>query len=559
MEVLKKNYRFVNRNPQKIMKLERLGSFFPHRLSFMRIFIRNLTRQKIDFKTNIVNLDDNGFGYIILSVSLNSNIYSLIAFSNKISKKERTDRVIANKWDASFCLFRGIPNSKEINELSTKVTKQEGSRYNKNILTLSRANKSIRLFDHVVDCLSNGLQPSIEHITKIGYLMRTTAVYGNGKFGIADRDSVLENNFFLPPFQIEMLTVWLIREYTFLLVEYVAKQKNKNKFIKLDKNIKKYLGIGNATGLGMAPFLINHPNLLHNWIKCKEQALSRCLQVKKLNTFQITKFKNLINRALEHCKQWYVEDEIQSKKIKKLIIELDEFKKQFDISQNYIFPHRRAILYTNSKSLEMQELMISIIIEIHSELVDELELQLSNEKKLKIFPEMSLSKLRRLIYENYRFAIDLDIAKKNTQQNFWYTSAEKLEPRLGNRFLDEGSNLEMPLNNLLYIKDLISKLDKEKQDISVAEFLIKYPNQRYIIRRVQNTNQYPYSEIYDNLVSADCRPIDLLRCKLSFFGASKFDPKSDKWTRITLFQGAPTAELLYSEDAEDWLFPVIPT
>ncbi len=172
---------------------------------------------------------------------------------------------------------------------------------------------------------------------------------------------------------------------------------------------------------------------------------------------------------------------------------------------------------------------------------------------------MSLSKLRRLIYENYRFAIDLDIAKKNTQQNFWYTSAEKLEPRLGNRFLEEGSNLEMPLNNLLYIKDLISKLDKEKQDISVAEFLIKYPNQRYIIRRVQNTNQYPYSEIYDNLVSADCRPIDLLRCKLSFFGASKFDPKSDKWTRITLFQGAPTAELLYSEDAEDWLFPVIPT
>ena len=114
-------------------------------------------------------------------------------------------------------------------------------------------------------------------------------------------------------------------------------------------------------------------------------------------------FKNLINRALEHCKQWHVEDEIQSKKIKKLIIELDEFKKQFDISQNYIFPHRRAILYTNSKSLEMQELMISIIIEIHSELVDELELQLSNEKKLKIFPEMSLSKLRRLIYENYRF------------------------------------------------------------------------------------------------------------------------------------------------------------
>ena len=35
------------------------------------------------------------------------------------------------------------------------------------------------------------------------------------------------------------------------------------------------------------------------------------------------------------------------------------------------------------------------------------------------------------------------------------------------------------------------------------------------------------------------RPIDLLRFKLAFFGASRFDPRSDRWLRICLFQGAP--------------------
>ena len=42
------------------------------------------------------------------------------------------------------------------------------------------------------------------------------------------------------------------------------------------------------------------------------------------------------------------------------------------------------------------------------------------------------------------------------------------------------------------------------------------------------------------LIGRDCRPIDMLRFKLAFFGASKFDPRSDRWTRINLFQGAPT-------------------
>jgi hypothetical protein len=50
-------------------------------------------------------------------------------------------------------------------------------------------------------------------------------------------------------------------------------------------------------------------------------------------------------------------------------------------------------------------------------------------------------------------------------------------------------------------------------------------------------------------------PIDLLRAKLSFFGATRFDPRSDRWVRICMFSGAPYPDALTPQTAEDWVYP----
>ena len=90
---------------------------------------------------------------------------------------------------------------------------------------------------------------------------------------------------------------------------------------------------------------------------------------------------------------------------------------------------------------------------------------------------------------------------------------------------------------------------------NVGEFLLAHPRWRGILRRIQSLAELPYAEIRANLLGRGCLPVDLLRCKLSIFGAGKFDPKSDRWTRITLFQGAPTIEGLGQPEADDWAFP----
>ena len=43
----------------------------------------------------------------------------------------------------------------------------------------------------------------------------------------------------------------------------------------------------------------------------------------------------------------------------------------------------------------------------------------------------------------------------------------------------------------------------------------------------------------------------LLRAKLSFLGANRFDPKGDLWVRVTFFQGSPLIEDLRQDMAQD--------
>ena len=173
------------RDPNIIMKLSRLGSFHQSRLSFLRSFLSEF--KDWEYKKDLFNLDENGYGIAVYSFTKKDRVYSLICFANKINDEERSDRVIATKWDAAFTLHDGVPNKDDIERLKNEVPKQEVGRLSFKELTLSRANKSVRVFNHVVEYLSEGKQPDLNLLSKVGYLYRTTAVYGSGKFGLADR------------------------------------------------------------------------------------------------------------------------------------------------------------------------------------------------------------------------------------------------------------------------------------------------------------------------------------------------------------------------------------
>jgi hypothetical protein len=168
---------------------------------------------------------------------------------------------------------------------------------------------------------------------------------------------------------------------------------------------------------------------------------------------------------------------------------------------------------------------------------------------------MSVDALLALIEQNYRFALDTDFSDPRAQARFWYVSEEKLEPRLGERSEEDGAEREQPLGIARDVAALYRVLQDADRSDRTAAFLMQHPDFRHLVRRVQISSRHPYAEVRDNLLSAEMRPIDLLRAKLACFGATRFDPKSDRWVRITMFQNAPLFDEIGHCDPDDWSFP----
>ena len=544
------------RNPNIVMKLSRLGSFHQSKLSFLRSFLKEFKDWK--YKKDLFELNEFGYGTAVYSFKKNTRVYSLICFANELNEKERSDRVIATKWDAAFALYDGVPSKQDIDRLRNEVPKQEVGRLSYKELTLSRANKSVRVFEHVVQSLSDGKQPDIELLSKVGYLYRTTAVYGSGKFGLADRFRIKNREEIYGPFRLEMMLVYLVRQFTFDQVNHVAKQKNPRKAVTLDLEICRNLGIGNSTGLGMAPFIVNHPTLLNNWIYARETALKNIREIKNVKPDDSELFKTCLKKSIKNITSWNTESKYQQKKINSLLNDLNKFiqfiEKEFDYSKEFVFNNIYQWAEDNLGE-ECVEYLVSLMMEPYDDIVNPLINQMSSEeeKYFNIPTDRTVADLREILETKYQEILKIDFSKKENNQNFWFISKNKEEPRFANRFEENGSDLEQPLAIARDIKKLYEALSVAKNSSTISKFLINNNELRHVVRRAFIIEKFPYSEIQDNIIGQSLIPIDMLRLKLSFFGALKFDPRSDKWLRICMFQGAPLPDELKNYDAQ-WVY-----
>ena len=544
------------RNPDIVMKLSKLGSFHQSKLSFLRSFLKEF--KDWNYKRDLFELNELGHGTAVYSLKKNNRVYSLICFANKLEENERSDRVIATKWDAAFTLHDGVPTKQDIERLRNEVPKQEVGRLSYKELTLSRANKSVRVFNHVVESLSEGKQPDISLLSSVGYLYRTTAVYGSGKFGLADRFRIKDREEIYGPFRLEMMLVYLVRQFTFDQVNHVAKNKNSKKAVSLDHEICRSLGIGNSTGLGMAPFIVNHPTLLNNWVLARETVLKKIREIKTVEKKDSNLFVKYIKKSINNITSWNTDSAYQQKKIKFLLKDLDSFinfiEKNFDFSSDFAFNKIYLWVERNSGD-ECIEYIVSMMMEPYDQIVSPLIKKMSSEEEqyFNIPTNRTVLELKDILESKYKQILKIDFSKNENNQNFWFISKNKEEPRLADRFKEKGSDLEQPLAIARDIHKLYEALSVSKNSSTIDKFLIKNNHLRHIVRRAFIVEKFPYSEIQDNTISKSAIPIDMLRLKLSFFGALKFDPRSDKWLRICMFQGAPLPEQLKDYN-DSWVY-----
>ena len=530
------------RPPSQVMRLARMGSAHPTRLSFLRAVLRRLTDEGWHFDRPVWEIDAEGVGRAVYRAIGPARTYSLVAFAHDLPDHMRSDRVIATAWDATFTLFDGTPDAADLDRLAANVPLQEAGRVSSRELSLSRANRSVRLFAHVVDRLAAGDQPDVAEIESVGYLMRTTAVYGSGKFGAADRVVIADRPELNGPFRAEMLSVWLIRAFTVDLAEHMARSRGGAKAVRLDPGLRKRLAVGNSTGLGMAPFLVRHPTLLNNWMQAREEAMARVRAQTFATHEAVIGLHAALNSAQDNAATWTSDHPVQQAKLTDLrrdlaliAAELNHFP-QGECPWNCLWLWGEATL-----SLEGQEALLAMMLEPHGTLIDDLADTMAADEAaaFTLDGSVKVADFRSGLGARYGWALAQDYTATADIARFWYVSEEKLEPRIGERFAEDGAALEQPLGVGRMAADLARALADWPGDQPLASFLLAHPEHRMMARRAQQSARAPYAEIQDNLLAADMLPIDLLRCKLAFFGASHFDPRSDKWVRISLFKGAP--------------------
>ncbi len=520
----------------------------------MRVLLRRIKQQRWQFDRPLFRIDDNGVGVATYSVTGPERTYTLVAFAHDLPADKRSDRVIAEAWDSTFTLFDGVPTEDDITRLSRNVPLQEAGRISETELSLSRANRSVRLFEYVVDTLSQGKQPDTEKLEDVGYLMRTTAVYGSSKFGAADRAIWADRPEFAGSFRPELLAVWLIRTFTMDLVEHLARVRGGENAIAIDPDIKRRIGVGNSTGLGMAPFLMNHPRLIHTWIHAREKALATVRTIKNIEAADATEFSALVKCAQRNAHYWRTEHPLQLEKLAHLRSDLDKFSEYLQVNPlTGLQPWDTLYRWVESNlGIEAQEQIISLMIEPYGELVDHLAdtMQTDETRPYPIDGAMSVADLMSAVEKDYQWAIDTDFSQENNIARVWYVSEEKLEPRLGERFDEPIEPYEQPLAPGRDVAHMYRVLQSLPGDTSVAAMLCHHDEYRSAVRRVQMLQTFPYAEVRDNTISSSMLPIDLLRCKLSFFGATRFDPRSDRWVRITMYKGAPYPDELEKFDPD---------
>ena len=323
------------------------------------------------------------------------------------------------------------------------------------------------------------------------------------------------------------------------------------------------LGIGNSTGLGLGPYIVNHPLLFNNWIAARETAIARVRAVAAASAQDIETFKAIWQRSKALVDNWRSEHPVQIEKLAALnadIEKLSDYLSTADLSAPN--PWDSLIRWSETAlSDEGQEFIASLILEPYGDLVDDLAPSMSDtdNESYRIDGTMPVAEVRALIASSFGWALDLDWDARENCARAWYVSEEKLEPRVGERFEEPIAAYEAPLAPARDANSAHKALQDWPDNKPIAAFLLRHPEHRHTIRRAQISAHAPYSEIRDNTISAQMFPVDFLRVKLAFFGATHFDPRSDRWVRICMYGNAPYPEELSAENADTWVYPEVPS
>lgn len=537
------------------------------RHSFTRQLIRAAVAGGWRIERTRFDLDADGRGTAVYEVVAGRHRMSLAVFSEVIDESRRTDRVVAEAWDVTSALMAGGLTDEDLDRLRPQVTVQEEGRALPGTLIWGRANRSARFFERVVAGLAAGRQPDADAFGLSPYLLRSTAFYSNGKFGMRDFESYTGDHPFTVPYRGHMLAAWLLREFSLDLAEHCAAARSADA-VRLEGEWRRYFGLGNATGLGLVPYVINHPEILDAWVRSRERPLAVALARDDGPASEATA---TVDRLLAHLAAYLGEQvgddpapftagpvlAVALEPVRALVA---EFRADGTMAGEPVAePWRRLHRAAETAGPEVRGIVATVLTELTGDLDAEIEASLACVEDRSVDPAATCGSVRAAIRDAYGWAHDLEPDAAGACERFWFTSASSEEPRRGVLGRDPGTETEHGVDVARSVVALARALEGVDDAMTAGEFLLGHPGHRAALSRVQRVGPLRYGELRANLLASDFVPLDPQRLQLAVYGMDNYSPQSTDWLRVTLLSGAPrTDELAAGTADDDWMFPLRP-
>lgn len=554
------------RSGQELMRPEKLAAFQPSRVSITRALMNKLIRERWEISVERFDVDETSTGTAVYSIKAPRQEFSFIAFSRPPSRKARTGRIIGQAWDMMGTLNEGPATEADIRSAREELPKLYRGRATPNALVWCRSNRSMRVFDQTLAALAEGRQPSIDDLSQVCYLMRNTGLDGNGTFGTRPFPSLGPDHALGRPLEAQLLTAYLMREYSCDLVEHLARLASP-KAVGLDPAIRRYLGVGNGSALGLIFFIHKHPQLISSFIAAREQAIAiaRGLRLAKGDK-RIDELLGLVRRAITFRREdrmmyeAFASSAEVAEDLEKVTVALKELRETGMVGG----AHRTYPLDVLAQRFEAElkpesfETYLSLLIELVPEEADALLPSIGGPDEVNVSPAETVESLSDLIRQQYQWALDIDMSTPDAYKYVWYKSETAEEPRRGARE-EVPEALDLGLDICGGVQSLMADLSREAPDLSVARFLMKHPGHRHLVARIQTLRDLPYHTPMANINAEDFIPIDLVRLmNVGIHGIDKTRDFLRRNLRGVLYHGAPTPAEIRAGRAEFWAYPAEP-
>ncbi len=551
------------RDPGVVMTPDALGALQPTRFSASRTLVNKMVHERWVISQAEFNIDASGQGNARYHVAVNDDwSFEFVVFSNAPKEGvERTDRIIGSHWDMMGALIEGAAGNERIEQTKRELPKLYGGRAAPGTLIWCRANRSMRAFDLTVEALSRGEQPPARVLGAVCYLMRNTGLDGNGTFGTRSFAAYESDHPLRTPYHAQMLTSYLMREFSLDLAEHMAAAQSPDAAT-LSHDFRRFLGLGNASGLGLVLFAKNHPQMVDRWITLREASLAEARDlILTADAPELNRLDSLLERAVRYKAKdrmrysYQPAAELVSSELAQLRSRLAGLRAGAGEPGNAL-----DSIYQASREFtsETQEILCALLLELLPSPEDIASL-VTVDEHAPASPATPVGDLLDIIARDYGWATAVNLDDPSALHFGWYKSANAEEPRRGPLkdlpAVFDDMTLDLP-QKLQQLVPLLRDMDPTRTSGSVAR---QFPEYRATVERLLTLRDTSYHTVRANTRDEHFNPAHIIRLfNSAFYGLDKTKEDGPVGVVGVLFHGAPTPAEIAHGTGQDWLFPAEP-